>query len=327
MKLQKIHKPKLLTQFRHLIRTKHYSIRTENTYFNWVKRFIYFHDKQHPATLNDNAVNKFLTHLAVIENVSGSTQNQALSALKLFYQEILKKPLIFPDNYQIAKKTIKVPVVFTKNEAARIINLLDGIHRLMILLMYGSGLRLMECVRMRVKDIDFESKKIFVRSGKGNKDRVTLLPQSVELDLHKQFKKVKIIHEQDLEMGFGRTYLPFALDKKYPNAGKELGWQYVFPSNKLSIDPRSGLKRRHHVSESMLQKAVKKTVKQSGLTKMGSPHTFRHSFATHLLESGYDIPTVQKLLGHTDVRTTMVYLHVMETDKIEVVSPADILEY
>ena len=272
-------------------------------------------------------MNKFLTHLAVIENVSGSTQNQALSALKLFYQEILKKPLIFPDNYQIAKKTIKVPVVFTKNEAARIINLLDGIHRLMILLMYGSGLRLMECVRMRVKDIDFESKKIFVRSGKGNKDRVTLLPQSVELDLHKQFKKVKIIHEQDLEMGFGRTYLPFALDKKYPNAGKELGWQYVFPSNKLSIDPRSGLKRRHHVSESMLQKAVKKTVKQSGLTKMGSPHTFRHSFATHLLESGYDIPTVQKLLGHTDVRTTMVYLHVMETDKIEVVSPADILEY
>ena len=184
----------------------------------------------------------------------------------------------------------------------------------------------MECVRLRVKDIDFESKKIFVRSGKGNKDRVTLLPQSVIPALSNQLKKVKIIHGQDLENGYGRTYLPFALDKKYPNAGCEYGWQYVFPSNNLSVDPRSGLKRRHHVSESMLQKAVKKAIKQAGINKMGSPHTFRHSFATHLLESGYDIPTVQKLLGHTDVRTTMVYLHVMEKDKIEVVSPADMLE-
>ena len=319
-------KPKLLDQFRNLIRTKHYSIRTESSYVDWVKRFILFHNKQHPATLNDNAVNQFLTHLAVVEYVASSTQNQALSAIKLFYKEVLKKSLNVNENYQVAKKAVKIPVVFTKSEAARIINLLDGIHRTMVLLIYGSGLRLMECVRLRVKDIDFESKKIFVRSGKGNKDRVTLLPQSVIPALRSQLKKVKIIHGQDLENGYGRTYLPFALDKKYPNAGCEYGWQYVFPSNNLSVDPRSGLKRRHHVSESMLQKAVKKAIKQAGINKMGSPHTFRHSFATHLLESGYDIPTVQKLLGHTDVRTTMVYLHVMEKDKIEVVSPADMLE-
>ena len=291
-----------------------------------MKKFIIFHNKQHPSTLNDSAVNEFLTHLAVVENVASSTQNQALSALKLFYKEVLKKLLTVNENYLVAKKAVKIPVVFTKNEAARVIHLLDGIHRIMILLMYGSGLRLMECVRLRVKDIDFESNKIFVRSGKGNKDRVTLLPQSLVSDLHRQLKKVKIIHEQDLEQGFGRTYLPFALDKKYPNAGKELGWQYVFPSSKLSVDPRSGLKRRHHISESMLQKAVKKAVRQSGIIKMGSPHTFRHSFATHLLQSGYDIPTVQKLLGHTDVRTTMVYLHVMEKDKIKVISPADLIE-
>jgi len=319
-------KPKLLDQFRNLIRTKHYSIRTENSYVDWVKRFILFHNKQHPAILDENAVNKFLTHLAVVNNVAASTQNQALSALKLFYTEILKKPLIILEHYQVAKKTEKVPVVFTKSEAARAINLLDGIHRLMVLLIYGSGLRLMECVRLRVKDIDFESKKIFVRSGKGNKDRVTLLPQSVIPALRNQLKKVKIIHGQDLENGYGRSYLPFALDRKYPQAGKEWGWQYVFPAKTLSIDPRTGIERRHHVSESMLQKAVKKSIKQAGITKMGSPHTFRHSFATHLLQSGYDIPTVQKLLGHTDVRTTMVYLHVMEKDKIEVVSPADMLE-
>ncbi len=321
-----MNKPKLLDQFRNLIRTKHYSIRTESSYVDWVKRFILFHNKQHPATLNDNAVNQFLTHLAVVEYVASSTQNQALSAIKLFYKEVLKKSLNVNENYQVAKKAVKIPVVFTKSEAARIINLLDGIHRLLVLLIYGSGLRLMECVRLRVKDIDFESKKIFVRSGKGNKDRVTLLPQSVIPALRNQLKKVKIIHSLDLGNGYGRTYLPFALDKKYPNAGCEYGWQYVFPSHNLSVDPRSGLKRRHHVSESMLQKAVKKAIKQAGITKMGSPHIFRHSLATHLLQSGYDIPTVQKLLGHTDVRTTMVYLHVLEKDKIEVVSPADMLE-
>lgn len=320
------HKPKLLDQFRYLIRTKHYSLRTENTYVNWVKRFIFFHNKQHPATLNENAVNKFLTHLAIVDNVSASTQNQALSAIKLFYKEVLKKPLTAGENYHVAKKSVKVPVVFTTNEAANVINLLDDTHRLMTLLMYGSGLRLMECVRLRVKDIDFESKKIYVRSGKGNKDRVTLLPQSVVPALRNQLKKVKLIHEKDLQNGYGRTYLPYALDRKYPHADKEFGWQYLFPSSKLSVDPRSRVKRRHHVSESMLQKAVKKAIKQSGITKMGSPHTFRHSFATHLLQSGYDIPTVQKLLGHTDVRTTMVYLHVMEKDKIEVVSPADMIE-
>lgn len=320
------YKPKLLDQFRHLIRTKHYSLRTENSYVNWVKRFILFHNKQHPATLDVNAVNKFLTHLAVVNNVASSTQNQALSALKLFYKEILKKSLTVSENYQVAKKAVKIPVVFTKSEAARVINLLDGTHRLLALLMYGSGLRLMECVRLRVQDIDFESKKIFVRSGKGNKDRVTLLPQSVIPDVQKQLKKVKIIHDQDLHKGYGRTYLPFALDKKYPNAGKEWGWQYVFPAKTFSVDPRTDIKRRHHVSESMLQKAVKKAIRQAGITKTASPHTFRHSFATHLLQSGYDIPTVQKLLGHTDVRTTMVYLHVMEKDKIEVVSPADMLE-
>ena len=259
------------------------------------------------------------------KNVAASTQNQALSAILFLYREILKQPLDWLDGVERAKKPLKLPVVFTKEEVRAVLLQLEGLKWLMASLLYGSGLRLMECVRLRVKDVDFGYNQIVVRNGKGNKDRVTVLPVSLKEPLQEHLAKVRALHNKDLREGFGRVYLPFALEKKYANANREWGWQYVFPSSKRSVDPRSGIVRRHHIAETVLQRAVKAAIRAAGITKPGSCHTFRHSFATHLLEAGYDIRTVQELLGHKDVSTTMIYTHVMNKGGQGVRSPIDVL--
>ena len=315
--------PRLLDQVRNRIRVKHYSIRTEKTYIQWIKSYIHFHELQHPDTLSAKHIEAFLTHLAVNRKVSASTQNQALSALLFLYKEVLKIELPYLDGVTRAKKPLHVPVVFTVEEAKSVINHLQIVYALMAKLLYGSGLRLMECVRLRVKDIDFNYKTITVRGGKGAKDRVTLLPDQVIEPLNFQLKKAKELHDFDIEAGFGRTYLPFALERKYPAANIEWGWQYVFPASRRSIDPRSGVERRHHIGEQGLQRAVKVSIIKSKIFKKASCHTFRHSFATHLLSSGYDIRTVQELLGHNDVRTTQIYTHVLERGGNAVKSPLD----
>ena len=315
--------PRLLDQVRNRIRVKHYSIRTEKTYIQWIKSYIHFHDLQHPKTLYASHIEAFLTHLAVNRNVSASTQNQALSAILFLYKEVLEIELPYLDGITRAKKPLHVPVVFTANEAKSVIKNLPVPYALMAKLLYGSGLRLMECVRLRVKDIDFHYKTISVRGGKGAKDRVTLLPDQVIEPLKFQLKKAKELHVLDIEAGLGRVYLPFALERKYPNANQEWGWQYVFPASKRAIDPRSGVERRHHLGEQGLQRSVKSSITKSNIFKNASCHTFRHSFATHLLESGYDIRTVQELLGHKDVRTTQIYTHVLERGGNAVKSPLD----
>jgi integron integrase len=303
-------KIKLIENVRNVIRMKHYSIRTEETYVSWIKRYIFFHDKRHPSEMNEKEISEFLTYLAVKKNVAASTQNQAFNALLFLYKKVLKKDIGLIDDVERAKKPSKLPVVFTKKETADILLRIDGgkgsFKWLMANLLYGSGLRLMECVRLRVKDIDFEMNQITVRSGKGNKDRITMLPEKLKEPLRQHLNKVKALHEDDLKKGYGSVYLPFALEQKYKNASRAWAWQYVFPSSKLSKDPRSEKTRRHHLAESSLQKAVKSAIYSAGVIKTGNCHTFRHSFATHLLEDGYDIRTVQELLGHKDVRTTMV---------------------
>lgn len=308
---------------RDAIRVKHYSMRTEEAYVNWIKRFIFFHEKRHPLHMGEHEVSKFLSHLAVEGKVSASTQNQALSAILFLYQEVLKQELGWINNAKRAKKSSHLPVVFTKEEAKAVLLRVEGTKWLMASLLYGAGLRLMECLGLRVKDIDFSYSQITVRDGKGGKDRLTMLPESLKEPLKKHLEKVRILHEQDLKEGFGNVYLPFALAKKYPNAEREFAWQYVFPASNRSIDPRSGIERRHHVYETVLQKAVKAAVRAAGINKPASCHTFRHSFATHLLEDGYDIRTVQELLGHKDVSTTMIYTHVLNKGGKGVRSPLD----
>ena len=289
---------KLLDRVRDAIRVKHYSIRTEQAYVNWIRRFILFHRKRHPNQMGAAEIEAFLTHLAVEENVAASTQNQALSALLFLYREVLHKELDGPINALRAKKPKRLPTVLTKEEVHRLIGHLSGDHLLMAKLLYGSGLRLMECLRLRVKDIDFAQRQIIVRDGKGEKDRVTMLPESLVAPLQAHLQSVERLHQEDLARGFGAVYLPYALERKYPNADREWIWQYLFPSQRLSVDPRSGVVRRHHLDESGLQKAVRAAARAAGMTKKVSCHTFRHSFATHLLEDGYDICTVQELLGH-----------------------------
>ena len=320
-----IGKPKILDQLRNKIRRKNYSIRTEKAYVDWNKRFILFHNKKHPREMGAHEVEQFLTHLAVNMNVSASTQNQALSAILFLYKEVLEIELEWLQNVKRAKKPERLPVVFTIKEVKSVMVHLDGIYWIMAYLLYGAGLRLMECVRLRIKDIDFENNQITIREGKGQKDRVTMLPEIVKDPLCQHIAKVKTLHEQDLAQGFGEVYLPYALERKYPRANKEWGWQYVFPSKKRSVDPRSGKIRRHHIDEKSLQRAVKKAIILAKVNKPASCHTFRHSFATHLLESGYDIRTVQELLGHKDVNTTMIYTHVLNKGGKGVISPADIL--
>ena len=268
-------------------------------------------------------IEQFLSHLATEKNVAASTQNQALSALLFLYREVLNIKISWVDNIKPAKRPSRLPVVFTVTEAQKVLTLLDGDKRLMAGLLYGSGLRLMECMRLRVKDIDFEYRQITVRDGKGQKDRRTMLPNTLVEQLKQQVDKVSIVHNQDLKAGFGEVYLPNALERKYPNAAKELTWQYVFPAAKYSTDPRSGKQRRHHLGEKALQRAVKSALQKSGINKQGSCHTFRHSFATHLLETGYDIRTVQELLGHKSLQTTMIYTHVLNKGGQGVRSPLD----
>ena len=279
-------KPKLLDQLRSKIRMKHYSIRTEKAYVNWNLKYIFFHNKRHPNEMGAPEIEQFLSHLAEQRNVAASTQNQALSAILFLYKEVLGINVSWLEDVTRAKKPEKLPVVFTKNEVRAVMAHLDGIPWLLASLFYGAGLRLMEGVRLRIKDIDFGYKQFVVRDGKGQKDRVTMLPKIVEIPLQKQMEKTKILHDQDLSDGCGEVYLPYALERKYPNANKEWGWQYLFPAKKSSIDPRSGKRRKHHIDEKLIQRAVKKAVRLAKSVKPGSSHTFRHSFATHLKTRG-----------------------------------------
>ena len=315
--------PKLLEQVRNKMRVKHYSIRTEQTYVDWIKRYIYFHDKRHPKDLGAQDVEAFLTHLAVAGGVAASTQNQAKSALLYLYREVLEIQLPWLDNVTQAKAPKRLPVVLTVLEVQSLLSRLTGTHLLIASLLYGGGMRLMEAVRLRVKDVEFSRREIVVREGKGFKDRVTMLPETVVASLKAHLTKVKALHDEDLMQECGEVYLPFALDRKNPASGREWGWQYVFPSRNLSVDPRSGKTRRHHVDEKGVQRAVKQAVRDAELVKPATPHTLRHSFATHLLQSGYDIRTVQELLGHSDVSTTMIYTHVLNKGGKGVVSPLD----
>lgn len=317
------HKPKLLDQLRNEIKRRNYSIRTERAYADWVKRFIFYHNKRHPKDMGAPEVQQFLTYLAVERRVSASTQNQALCALVFLYREILDIELGMFDNWQRAKRPALVPVVLTREEVKALMAHVSGAHWIMAQLMYGAGLRLMECVRLRVKDIDFGYKEITVRQGKGHKDRRTMLPEVLAEPLRLQVEKVGQLHALDVAAGFGEVYLPYALERKYPKAAQELGWQYVFPSENTSVDPRSGKTRRHHIDAKSIQRAVRKAVRAAGLNKQASCHTLRHSFATHLLESGYDLRSIQELLGHSDVRTTQIYTHVLNRGGRGVVSPAD----
>jgi len=314
---------KILDQTREAIRLKHYSIRTEETYVNWITRFILFHNKRHPREMGMPEINAFLTHLAVEQHVAASTQNQALSAILFLYRHVLDQELEGNLDSVRAKRPQHIPTVLSKEETLKVIGCMSGLHQLMAQLLYGSGLRLMECIRLRAKDLDFEYKQIVVRDGKGEKDRVTMLPEAAIPVLQRHLRHVKLLHEDDLADGYGEVYLPYALERKYPNASREWIWQYVFPANKLSQDPRTGLTRRHHVDESGLQKAVREAVRRTGVDKRVSCHTFRHCFATHLLENGYDIRTVQELLGHKDVKTTMIYTHVLQRGGMAVKSPLD----
>ncbi len=315
--------PKLLDQLRERIRVKHYSIRTEQAYADWARRFILFHNKRHPKDMGVTEVEAFLTYLAVERNVSASTQSQAKAALLFLYKEVLGIELPWLKEVVEAKAAKRLPVVLTPREVAALLQELHGTMWLVASLLYGTGMRLLECLRLRIKDVEFERREIIVREGKGNKDRVTMLPENLLLPLQDQLAKAKRLHDKDLEAGFGAVYLPDALARKYPNANRALGWQYLFPSPVRSVDPRSGVERRHHLYEQSIQKAVRIAGQRANITKPVSPHILRHSFATHLLQNGYDIRTVQELLGHKDVSTTMIYTHVLNKGGKAVVSPLD----
>jgi integron integrase len=313
---------KLLDQARDQLRSMHYSYRTEETYLDWMRRYILFHQKRHPEKMGAPEIQAFLVHLATERSVSASTQNQALSAILFLYREVLHQE-IEPILLSTAKRPERLPTVLTRTETLAVIDRLGGAYKLMAQLLYGSGLRLMECLRLRVKDIDFEYKTVTVRDGKGEKDRITPLPDSLVPVLTRQLERVRLLHDEDLAAGVGEVYLPHALEVKYPNAGRELAWQYLFPAPKPALDPRSGKVRRHHMDSTGLQRAVKEAARNASISKRVSCHTFRHSFATHLLQNGYDIRTVQELLGHRDVRTTMIYTHVLQRGGLAVKSPLD----
>lgn len=316
--------PRLLDRLRAEIRLRHYSIRTEETYVDWARRFILFHCKRHPKDMGSQEVTAFLSHLASERNVSASTQNQAKSALLFLYREVLDIELPWLDEVIAAKTPRRLPVVLTQTEVRRLLNETSGTMGLVVSLLYGTGMRLLEGLRLRVKDVEFTRREIIIREGKGNKDRVTVLPENLLLPLKAHLEKVKALHERDLEAGFGEVYLPDALAVKYPNAARTWGWQYVFPSVVRSVDPRSGVERRHHFYEASVQRAVREAAKLANIHKPVTPHVLRHSFATHLLQAGYDIRTVQELLGHKDVATTMIYTHVLNKGGRGVVSPLDV---
>jgi integron integrase len=316
--------PRLLDQVRAATRRLHYSIRTEDAYVSWTKKFILFHGKRHPLEMGEPEVVAFLTHLAVQRDVAASTQNQALSALLFLSKVVLERPLnALAEGVVRAKSPERLPTVFSREEARAVLAQLDGTAWLAAGLMYGSGLRLMECLRLRVKDVDFDQVGIIVRDGEGRNDRATLLPASLTEPLRRQVEHVRAVHQADLRDGFGRVHLPFALAVKDPEADRQVGWQYLFPSGRRAVDPRTAIVRRHHLAESAVQKAVKQAIRAAGVIKQASCHTFRHSFATHLLEAGHDIRTIQELLGHQDVRTTMIDTHVLKAGPLGVRSPLD----
>lgn len=313
---------KLLDQVRDAIRLKHYSYRTEQTYVGWIRRYILFHNKRHPKDMGAPEVEAFLTHLAVKGNVAASTQNQALSAILFLYNHVLNQELGELDAIR-AKRSKYLPTVLTKAEVRAILQLVSGVPGLVIKVLYGSGLRLNEGLSLRIKDLDFAHRQILVRDTKGNEDRVTMLPDSLIAPLQQHLQKVRRLHQLDLDQGYGSVYLPFALERKYLHADRSWIWQFVFPSPSRCRDPRSGVIRRHHLHESGVQKTLKQAVYVAGVAKRVGCHTFRHSFATHLLEDGYDIRTVQELLGHKDVKTTMIYTHVLNRGGRGVRSPLD----
>ena len=315
--------PRLLDRVRDRIRFKHYSIRTEEAYVDWIRRFILFHGKRHPDAMGAPEVEGWLTHLAVDGHVAAATQNLAKSAVLFLYRDELERTLPWFEHIERAKTPTRVPVVLTRDEVLLVLKRLRGVNRLLGRLLYGSGMRIMEGVRLRVKDIDFARREILIRDGKGFKDRVTMLPRSVVRSLDSHLERVRELHRLDLEDGFGEVWLPFALARKYPTAGREWAWQYAFPSMRRAPDPRTGVVRRHHVTDQSFQRAMKQAVRDAGLVKLATPHTLRHSFATHLLEAGYDIRTVQELLGHADVSTTMIYTHVLNRGGRGVLSPLD----
>lgn len=317
--------PRLLEQMRRVMRLHHYSLHTERAYVDWVVRYVRFHRMQSRAELYpaEAKIEAFLTHLAVEGQVSPATQNQAMNALVFLYKRVLGVPLAEAIDAVRAEGKVRVPVVLSREEVARVISLMEGTAQLVVKLLYGSGLRIMEAVRLRVKDVDFGMKQITVRSGKGDEDRVTTFPGSLTGLLQNHLARVKTLHAQDWAQGMGEVYLPHALARKYPQAGREWGWQWVFPAREVSVDPRSGAARRHHVDPSVVNRAIKVAVRRAGLTKPVSAHTFRHSFATHLLQRGTDIRTIQALLGHKDVATTMIYTHVLQQGGHGVASPLD----
>jgi len=313
----------LLSRVTQVLRAKHYSISTERTYVPWIKRFVLFCENRHPLDVGEPELEAFLTSLAVDGNVASSTQNQAMNAIVFLYRDVIGRPLAGAINAVRAPKHINVPVVLTKDETMRLLNVMSGTTQLMAKLLYGSGLRVSECIRLRVKDVDFEMKQVTVRAGKGNKDRYTTLSESLIAPLKSHLERVKILWEKALAEGHGSVFMPDALDRKYPNAGKEWIWQYIFPAKNTSVDPRSGVERRHHVEASVLEKAIKRATLTIGLNKRVTCHTLRHSFATHLLQSGTDIRTIQDLLGHNDLSTTMIYTHVLRQGGQGVKSPLD----
>ena len=318
-------KPKLVQQVRNEIRRRNYSYRTEQSYVRWIIRLVKFCGTKHPLDIEPEEITEFLNHLSINRNVAASTQNQALCAIVFLYHKVLEKELPELENIEWSKRSKKLPVVLTKREVKMVLSKLEGISLLVAQLLYGSGLRISEALRIRVKDVDFEYQQLIVRDGKGKKDRITVLPSVISAKLKQQVERIKILHSKDKKRGYGKTLLPNALHKKYPKAAVRLGWQYLFPSKRISKDPRTGIKHRYHISDSFIQRAVRNAVDRSPITKQASCHTLRHSFATHLLMDGYDIRTVQELLGHKNVKTTMIYTHVLNKGGKGVKSPIDVL--
>jgi len=316
---------RLMDRVRSELRVRHYSIRTEEAYTAWIRRYIQFH-RRHPRELDSDDLDRFLTHLAEHGRVSASTQNQAKSAILFLYRHVLKMKLEWLDEVVCARKPRRLPTVLSRQEVAAVMSRLEGTVQLIVLMLYGTGMRILECLRLRVQDVDFELGHITIRNPKGGRDRVTMLPESTRDRLHDHLANVRVLHSQDLEQGFGSVYLPHALERKYPHADRDWKWQYVFPASRRGVDPRSGIERRHHLHESAVRKAIYAAVRATGISKKVSCHTFRHSFATHLLMAGYDIRTIQELLGHKDVKTTMIYTHILgNSGGRGVTSPADTL--
>ncbi|MEJ2382668.1 MAG: integron integrase [Gammaproteobacteria bacterium] len=314
---------RLLDRVRDALRVRHYSIRTEQSYVQWIKRYILFHGKRHPDDMGAEELAAFLSYLAREKDVAAATQNQALSAILFLYKQVLGRELPWLENVVRAKRPAKLPEVLTVEQVTTVLHLMDGANGLLARLLYGTGMRIMEALRLRVRDLDFDYRQITVRAGKGNKDRVTVLPDALRAPLAAQLERARALHIGDLHDGYGRVWLPHALARKYPNAGREWGWQYVFPSVRRSRDPRDGQIRRHHLDEKNVQRAVRNAARRAGIHKKVTCHTFRDCFATHLLEQGHDIRTVQELLGHKDVRTTMIYTHVLNRGGRGVRSPLD----